>query len=500
MRREIQFLLDDAPRRPAHFDPTMTVLDYLRQVEHLTGTKEGCNEGDCGACTVVVARPHDGGLRYQAVNACIQFLGSLDGCQLLTVEHLAREGRLHAVQQAMVDCHGSQCGFCTPGFVMSLFAMTRDYDQAPAENVIDDVLAGNLCRCTGYAPIVRAAQQAYALAPRNDSFAAGEKATAERLLDLQDNETIAIEDSKGRRFFAPATTEDLATLYEANPDAVLTAGATDVGLWVTKDLRRPRTVIYLGRVAELKRLRETADAIEIGAGVTYSEAMDLLARHYPDMGEVVRRLGSVQIRNCGTIGGNIANGSPIGDSPPLLIAAGATLHLRKGAHRRSLSLEDFFIDYGKQDRASGEFVESISLPRPAPGSLFRAYKVSKRFDQDISAVLGAFSLQVEGGRVVSARLAYGGLAATPKRAAAAEAALEGAPWNEESLARAMAALAQDFRPITDWRASSGYRMKIAQNLLRRCYLETTDPSIATRLVGEGRLQDLGQTLSRGAGG
>jgi xanthine dehydrogenase small subunit len=231
----------------------------------------------------------------------------------------------------------------------------------------------------------------------------------------------------------------------------------------------------------------SAAAIEIGAGVTYSEAMALLAKHYPDMGEVIRRLGSVQIRNVGTIGGNIANGSPIGDSPPLLIAAGATLHLRKGKARRSLPLEDFFLDYGKQDRAPGELVERVTLPLPRPGAHFRAYKVSKRFDQDITAVLGAFNLEIDGGRVVSARLAYGGLAATPKRATAAEAALAGQPWSEATVARAMAALAEDFRPISDWRAGAAYRLKVAQNLLRRCHIETTAPTTATRLAGAGAL-------------
>ncbi len=487
MRGEIRFLLDDAPRRLSRLDPTMTVLDYLRQVERLTGTKEGCNEGDCGACTVVVARPEKGRLRYQAVNACIQFLGTLDGCQLITVDHLARAGRLHAVQQAMVDCHGSQCGFCTPGFVMSLFAMTRDHAEAPDEATIDDVLAGNLCRCTGYAPIVRAAKAAYDLRPRDDAFAAAEAETAGQLTALRDAETVEVADAAGaRRFYAPGTIDDLAALYLSHPEATLSAGATDVGLWVTKALSRPQTVIYLGRVAELKSLKETEKSIEIGAGVTYSDAMDLLARHYPDMGEVVRRLGSVQIRNSGTIGGNIANGSPIGDSPPLLIAAGATLHLRKGNERRRLALEDFFLDYGKQDRAPGEFVEAVSLAKPATGSLFRAYKVSKRFDQDISAVLGAFNLTLEKGRVTAARLAYGGMAGTPKRAAQAEAALVGAEWNEAAVARAMAALEKDFQPLTDWRASAAYRMKVAQNLLHRCFIETTDPASETRLVGQGR--------------
>jgi len=483
MRGEVRFLLDDAPRRLTQFDPTMTVLDYLRQVEHLTGTKEGCNEGDCGACTVVVAKPQNGRLRYQAVNACIQFLGTLDGCQLITVEHLAKAGKLHAVQQAMVDNHGSQCGFCTPGFVMSLFAMTRDFDEAPDDATIDDVLAGNLCRCTGYAPIARAAQAAYDLAPRDDAFTTGETETLEKLTALRDEETVEVGDGGKRRFLAPASLDDLAALYERHPEATLSAGSTDVGLRVTKQMKRPETLIYTGRVTELARLEETAEAIEIGAGVTYADALAILAQYYPDMGEVIRRIGSVQIRNTGTIGGNIANGSPIGDSPPLLIAAGATLHLRKGQARRSLPLEDFFLEYGKQDRQPGELVERISLPLPPEDTFFRAYKVSKRFDQDITAVLGAFSLTIEDGVVTSARLAYGGMAATPKRAALAEAALTGQPWSEATVKRAMAVLEADFQPLTDWRASGGYRMKAAQNLLYRCFIETTDPAVDTRLAG-----------------
>ncbi|MEO3428774.1 xanthine dehydrogenase small subunit [Pelagibius sp. CAU 1746] len=483
MRGEIRFLLDDAPRRLTQFDPTMTVLDYLRQAEHLTGTKEGCNEGDCGACTVVVAKPEKGRLRYQAVNACIQFLGTLDGCQLITVEHLAKQGRLHPVQQAMLDLHGSQCGFCTPGFVMSLFAMTRDHEAAPDEAAIDDVLAGNLCRCTGYAPIARAAQAVYGMGPRDDSFTADEAVTLEKLAALRDEETVALDDGGGRRFFAPAALDDLAALYEQNPEATLSAGSTDVGLWVTKQMQRPATLIYTGRVAELARIEETAEVLEIGAGVTYSDALDVLAKHYPDMGEVIRRIGSVQIRNTGTIGGNIANGSPIGDTPPLLIAAGATLHLRKGAAERSLPLEDFFLDYGKQDRAAGELVTGVTLPLRKAGEIFRAYKVSKRFDQDITAVLGACCLRVEDGVVSTARIAYGGMAATPRRAAGAEAALLGQSWNEASVARAMAALENDFQPLTDWRASAAYRMKVARNLLRRCLIETTQPDSATRLAG-----------------
>jgi xanthine dehydrogenase small subunit len=488
MRQEIRFLLGHDERRLRSVDPTMTVLDYLRIVEGLVGTKEGCNEGDCGACSVVRAKLVDGALRYEAVNACIQFVGTLDGCQLLTVEHLAEaDGTLHPVQQAMVDCHGSQCGFCTPGFVMSLFALSRHSETAPDEGAIDDTLAGNLCRCTGYAPIVRAAQRMYELDPRADGFTERESATIQALQALADDETVAVGDGTGRRFFAPATADALAELVEAEPDATIVAGSTDVGLWVTKDMHRPATVIYLGRVAELTRIAEGPEGLEIGTMASYSDAVASLAGHYPDMGEVIRRIGSVPIRNAGTVGGNVANGSPIGDSPPMLIAAGATLHLRRGKERRSMSIEDFFVDYGKQDRAAGEFVEKIVVPHPKAGTRFRAYKIAKRFDQDISAVMAAFSLRFEGDQISEARIAFGGMAATPKRAPAAEACLVGSAWTEETVASAMAALEKDYAPITDWRASAAYRMQVSKNLLMRLYLETTDPEAETRLAGDRQL-------------
>jgi len=484
MRNEIRFLLGSEARVLRSVDPTMTVLDYLRQIEGLVGTKEGCNEGDCGACTVVRARLVDGGLRYEGVNACIQFVGTLDGCQLLTVEHLSdRDDRLHPVQQAMAECHGSQCGFCTPGFVMSLFALTRQTDRAPDDSAIDDALAGNLCRCTGYAPIVRAAKRMYDLDPRADGVTAREAETVAALRVQADDETVSVE-KDGRRFFAPATVEALADLALAHPDAAIVAGSTDVGLWVTKQMRRPATVIYVGRVPALTQLEDTAEGIEIGAAVTYTDAAATLARHYPDMGEVIRRLGSIPIRNVGTIGGNVANASPIGDSPPMLIAAGATLHLRCGAAQRSIPIEDFFIDYGRQDRQPGEFVEKIVVPVPAPGTRFRAYKISKRFDQDISAVLGAFAVHLEGETVAAVRIAYGGMAATPKRARAVEARLTGAAWTEAAVRAAMADLPRDFQPITDWRASADYRMRTAQNLLLRLFIETSDPNTETRLVGD----------------
>ena len=483
MRDQVRFLLGHELKQLDRVDPTMTVLDWLRLEQRRTGTKEGCNEGDCGACTVVVARPEGRRLTYAAVNACIQFVATLDGCQLLTVEDLkGSDGLLHPVQQAMVDCHGSQCGFCTPGFVMSMFALTRTADELPTEEAIDDALAGNLCRCTGYAPIVRAVQQAYSSDPRRDAIEGLAGETLARLESLANEETLVVGDGD-RRFIAPATVDALAGVLLAEPTATIVAGNTDVGLWVTKQLRRLDPVVYLGRIRELKRIEVTDDGIVLGAGVSHSDAMAALAPHYPDLGEMWRRFASVQIRNAGTVGGNIANGSPIGDANPSLIAAGATLQLRRGGERRTLPLEDFFIAYGKQDRRPGEFVEGITVPEPPPGSRYRAYKISKRFDQDLSAVMAAFQLRLDGDRVTDARLAFGGMAATPKRALHAEAAIIGQPWTEATVTAGMLALERDFQPITDMRASAAYRLKAARNLLRRLHVETTTKA-TTRLVGD----------------
>ncbi len=456
MRDTVRFRLDGVTHEVRNPDPTLTLLRWLRTEARRTGTKEGCAEGDCGACTVAIAAP---GEPMRAVNACILFLPMLDGATLYTVESLAdADGGLHPIQQALVDHHGSQCGFCTPGFVMSLFAHEQN-GGGKSRREIDDALAGNLCRCTGYGPIVEAAQRAAAAPVKADALPAPE-------------EGLAVTHDK-RKFFAPRSLAEFAALALKHPDATIVAGATDVGLWVTKQHRDLQTLISVMNVAELRVLRETKDAIEIGAAVRYSEAHDALARFHPDFGELVRRIGGVQVRNCGTIGGNIANGSPIGDTPPPLIAAGAILVLRKGDVERQLPLEDYFLAYGKQDRAQGEFVARVIVPKLRAGALFATYKVSKRFDQDISAVCGGFQIMRDSARVRDARIAFGGLAGTPKRAIQAEQTLVDGAWDEAHVRRAMDALASDFTPMTDQRGSAAYRLDVARNLLWRFYLEST---------------------------
>jgi xanthine dehydrogenase small subunit len=419
-------------------------------------------------------------IRYRALNACILFAPQLDGRQLITVEHLRRpDGALHPVQQAMVECHGSQCGFCTPGFVMSLFALYHE-ERAPGRQRILDALAGNLCRCTGYRPIVEAARRMYELG-KGDQFDAREAETVAKLKGLNGSDRLAFAHA-GKRYFAPRRIDDLAALCAHFPSGCVLAGGTDVGLWVTKQHRDLDTLIYVGNVAELKRLDVTETHLEIGAAVTYTDAMAMLGARWPDFGELIRRLGSAQIRNSGTIGGNVANGSPIGDSMPPLIALGADLALRRGTARRTMPLEDFYLDYRSTALQPREFVELIRVPLPQAGQQFRCYKISKRFDQDISAVLGAFSVRLDAGKVAEVRIAYGGMAAIPKRARECERALRGRPWTEATIARGREALARELAPISDMRASAAYRLLAAQNLLTKFHIETSAPATATRVL------------------
>ncbi|WP_439616080.1 xanthine dehydrogenase small subunit [Shinella sp.] len=471
----IRFILNGEDIALRHVPPTGTLLDWLRLSRRLTGTKEGCAEGDCGACTVLVGRVVEGRLAYESVNACIRLLGSMNATHVVTVEHLAgADGVLHPVQQAMVDYHGSQCGFCTPGFVMSLYGLWLA-DPAPDRARIEKALQGNLCRCTGYEPIVRAAE-AIAIARPSAVFDPIERTRATvvaKLAALVPTETIRISEGDGR-VIVPASLDDLAGILAEEPKATVVAGSTDVGLWVTKQFRDLNPVVFINHLTELQAIEETADGIRIGAGVTYSHAFDALCRRIPALRPLIDRIGGEQVRNMGTIGGNIANGSPIGDTPPPLIALGATLTLRSKDGRRDLPLESYFIDYGKQDRRVGEFVESLFVPALPANTHFAVYKITKRRDEDISALCGAFRITLSpDGTVTDARLCFGGMAGTPKRASNVEAALIGKPWTEATINDARSAFDADYKPLTDWRATADYRMMAAKNLLTRFYLETS---------------------------
>ena len=475
----VRFFLDGELVELRDVDPTRTVLQFLREDRHRTGTKEGCAEGDCGACTVALVELDETGekLRTRAINACILFLPSIDGKELITVESLLGEnGGLHPVQQALVDTHGSQCGFCTPGFVLSLFTLYKN-NPGPTRQDIDEALSGNLCRCTGYTPIVKAAEAMYNLsADANDwlqqAAGADDKARIERLKSIRREDTLAT-GLGSRHFLAPRSLDELIDLKQRHPEATLVAGGTDVGLWVTKQYRRPKALILTSHVPELLHMGINDGFIEIGAAVTLTDAVPLITEHYPELGQLFTRFASPPIRNAATLGGNIANGSPIGDSMPPLMALGAGIVLQGADGAREMPLEDYYLDYMKTALAPDEVLVKTRIPLKKEARKLRAYKVSKRFDQDISALCLAFNLQLEDGAVASIRIGAGGLAAIPKRATACEAAIAGRSWDEATVEAGMQALEHDFTPIDDMRGSAEYRMRCAQNLLKRFFLETT---------------------------
>jgi xanthine dehydrogenase small subunit len=474
--QEIRFFHRGRIVRLSDVPATRSVLDWLREDERCTGTKEGCNEGDCGACTVVVGElpqhtdsPGQAvrGLRLRPVNACIKFVPALHGKALFTVEDLRGTAGLHPAQQALVDCHGSQCGFCTPGFAMTLWSSYENHCAAgtrPDRTQLADELAGNLCRCTGYRPILEAGRQMF-------DHAATPLDTAPVIAALR-----AIAD--GTPASAPRTIAELARRYVASPQARLVAGGTDVGLWVTKQFRDLGEVIPVTEIDELKTITHADGELRIGAGASLEAAWTALAGRAPSLTEAWRRFASPPIRHAGTMGGNVANGSPIGDSAPVLMALDAQIELRQGERVRRLPLSDFYTGYLANRLEAGEFVQAIAVPDAAWSRQIRAYKISKRFDSDISAVFAALAIALDGELVADVRLVFGGMAATVKRAAAAEAALCGQPWNAAALAAAQTALARDFTPLDDMRASAAYRLRVAQNLLQRFWLETR-PGAAT---------------------
>ena len=471
----LRFVLDGDIVRLERPPPTMTVLEYLREVAGRCGTKEGCAEGDCGACTVVIGELTGDGRRiaYRAVNSCIRFLPTIDGKELVTVESLPAT---HPVCQSMIDHHGSQCGFCTPGFVMSLLALYLNRDAAERGHIVD-ALSGNLCRCTGYRPIIDAGlHQWNYVRPARWSRAESQSARhVDALESLRRSESLEYPG-----FHAPRSLAELSAALEAQPDSLLLAGGTDIGLWVTKQLRDLPPLIYLGDVAELSRIERGRTELWIGAAVTLTDAWPALLERFPELKEQADRFASPPIRNSATLCGNLANGSPIGDSIPALLALGAQIELRCERNVRRMPLDDFYLGYQKKALAPGEFVSGVAIPQPDPGRLLASYKISKRIDQDISAVSATFCVEVEGSRVRGARLAYGGLAAIACRARTAERALADGGWTPAGIDACIAALPADFAPLSDLRASSEYRLRTAGNLLRRFYRQQQGGSVAVR--------------------
>ncbi len=470
-RKEVRFLLNDEQVILKNISPSLSLLDFLRLERGLCGTKEGCNEGDCGACTILVGRLVDEQLTYEAVNACIRFVPSLDGMHIITIEHLKPSDKeLHPVQKALVKYHGSQCGFCTPGIAMSLYGLWLQ-NPFPKQEEIKIALQGNLCRCTGYAPIIRAALAISKQGDLANDFLHKQRQTI--IKNLQKiNEGAQVEViSEAGEFYIPKTIDDLALLYADKPKATLLAGSTDIGLWVNVEHRNISPVIFIGNIAELKEIKQGKDALIIGAGITYSQAREAFAKHFSFLADFLTNIGGTQVRNMGTIGGNIANGSPIGDMAPPLIALGASLHLQQGNKHRKILLEDFYIAYGKQDLQQSEFIKSIEIPYIKPNELVVVYKVSKRKYEDISTLCAAFKLEIKNEIITKSILAYGGMAAKPSRAKRAEKQLLDEPISQKIFDKAALVLSDDFSPINDVRASADYRMLVAQNLLKKFYLE-----------------------------
>lgn len=462
----IQFLLNDQLVTLDQLDTNTTVLDYLRLHAHQTGTKEGCASGDCGACTVVLGElnAEQAGLNYRAINSCITLLGALQGKQLITVECLAQAERLHPVQQAMVDCHGSQCGFCTPGFVMSMFALWKE-QPAPNHEQIDIALGGNLCRCTGYKPIIQAVQQLSHYA-HEDQFSTQAQQTIDALKALQNTSSPALH-SPQQQYFLPKTRAELAALLVQYPDARIVAGSTDLALEITQNLKQLPLLVGVNQVCEMQQLEVLDDKIVIGAARPYSDCMEVLQIHYPAFAAMMKRLGSQQIRNQGTFGGNIGTASPIGDTLPVLLALNAEVELQQGERVRLVNLNDYFTGYRKTVLEPSDFIAAVHIPRLQAQQVLVVDKVSKRFDDDISAVCAAWVLTLKDNIIEYARSGYGGMAATPARALHAEQALIGKVLDQATTQDAQQALTQDFKPMSDVRASSWYRMTVAQNLLER---------------------------------
>ena len=450
-------------------DPNETLLNYIREKLNKTGTKEGCAEGGCGACTVVLGYLKNNKIFYQSVNACIVFLPTIHGKQLIIVEDLvSKDGSLHPVQKSMVNFHGSQCGFCTPGFVMSLFSMYKNFPSFN-KKIIKNSIAGNLCRCTGYQPIINAAKS---LNNKNkvDQFYQTKNETIKLLKIINKKNNSLTINRTDKKYFAPQTINELKILLKKYPKSKILSGGTDLSLIVTKERKTINSIIYINSIKELNYIKKNNKYIEIGATTPLIEFESEIIKYYPDFKDILERYGSVQIRNVATIAGNIATASPIGDTLPLLLALNAKIVISNSKNDKILYLKDFFINYRKTKLKNGQFIKLIKIPL-LQNNIFKAYKISKRIDDDISAVCASFNLNIKNNIIVSISIAYGGMAAIPKKALQCEKSLLNKDLSEKNINIAQKFLEKDFNPIDDMRASSQYRMKIAKNLLFKCFQE-----------------------------
>jgi len=465
----IQFLLNNKIHKIKNPDPNKTILNYIRDDLKKTGTKEGCAEGGCGACTIVLGELDKGKMNYKSINACISFLPILNGKQLILVEDLADSNRPHIVQEAMVKFHGSQCGFCTPGFTMSLFSMYKNYKSINNE-VVEEVLSGNLCRCTGYRPIIEAAKS---LNNKKDydQFRRNQNKTISLLRKIKD---VDIEiNYQGKKYFAPKTIPNLKKLLKKYPNAKILSGGTDLSLEVTKFRKEIKIIISLNSINKLNFIKKGKNFLEIGATTSLFKFQNLIKKYFMDFYDVLKRYGSLQIRNVGTIAGNIATASPIGDMLPLLLSLDAKIVIHGTNKKKIYSLNQFFISYRKTKLKKGEFIYSIKIPLNRE-NVFKAYKISKRFDDDISSVCGSFSFLIKKNRITKVAIAYGGMSEIPKRALTIEKNLINSEFSENTFSRAVDLMNKDFSPLDDMRASKNYRLTVAKNLLLKAFYEIKD--------------------------
>ena len=463
----LKFVWENKIHSISNIDPNETILNYVRLNLKKTGTKEGCAEGGCGACTVVLGDLKNNKIDYQAINSCIAFVPSLEGKQLILVEDLvSKNGALHSVQEAMVNYHGSQCGFCTPGFVMSLFAMYKNFSSYNKEN-IQDSISGNLCRCTGYRPIVDAAKSLNNV-NRLDQFDKNKKKIIS-LLKKINSENLIIQ-NRNKKYFSPKNINELKKTIKDNPNSIFLSGGTDLSLNVTKGRKDINNIISLNLIKELKFIKERNGNIEVGAATSLIEFELFIKKYYPDFNAILKRYGSVQIRNVATIAGNIATASPIGDTLPLLLSLDAKVVLQKISKKTILPLNNFFVSYRKTKLKKGQFIHSIIIPI-FKKNIFKAYKISKRIDDDISSVCASFNLEINNKKIKNIKIAYGGMAPIPKRAINCEKTLINSSFSEESFEKAKKNLEKDFSPINDTRATKDYRMEVAKNLLMKCFIE-----------------------------